>query len=204
MAKSRLAGIEAPRGYRVQVSGSAADMKQTQKRFLRALAIGLVLLYVLLVAVFRSFAHPLTILSAIPLAIAGGLWGLLIFDKPMSMPGNMGMLFLAGTVINNSVLLLDFIITGRRQGMDKFAAIMESVSLRLRPILMTTVSTVVGLSPLAFEVAVGLERLSPLAIAASAGLLLGTFLTMVVVPVVYSSLDSLGELMRRKLGARAA
>jgi multidrug efflux pump subunit AcrB len=142
---------------------------------------------------FRSFRHPLTIMAAIPLAVAGSLWGLLIFDKPMSMPGNMGMIFLAGIIINNSVLLLDFILQARSEGYDRESAIERSVSLRLRPIFMTMLSTVVGLSPLAFETAVGLERLSPLAIVAGTGLLVGTFLTMIVVPVVYSGLDSLRE-----------
>jgi len=142
---------------------------------------------------FRSFMHPLTIMAAIPLAVAGSLWGLLIFDKPMCMPGNMGMIFLAGIIINNSILLLDFIIETRKQGVEKAEAIKKAVELRVRPILMTTFSTVVGLSPLAFEMAVGLERLSPLAIVAGTGLLIGTFLTMIVVPVVYSSLDSLKQ-----------
>ncbi|MFO8011825.1 MAG: efflux RND transporter permease subunit, partial [Phycisphaerae bacterium] len=128
-----------------------------------------------------------------PLAVAGGLWGLLIFNKPMTNPGNMGMIFLAGTVINNSVLLLDFIKNARREGQEKREAILQSVRLRIRPILMTTFSTVVGLSPLVFEMAVGLERMSPLAIVAATGLLVGTFMTLVVTPVVYSSVDSLAS-----------
>lgn len=191
MTEERLAGIEPPRGYEIEVAGSAADMMDTQKRLMRSLLIGVALLYVLLLAMFGSFSHPLTIMAAIPLAIAGALWGLLLFDKPMSMPGNMGMIFLAGTVINNSVLLLDFILHARREGLERDEAIVQSVSLRLRPILMTTCSTCVGLSPLVFEMAVGLERMSPLAIVASTGLLVGTFLTMVVVPVAYSCLDDL-------------
>lgn len=190
MAKQKLAPIQLPHGYEIEVGGSVTDMQDTMARLQRALLIGVALLYILLLAMFKSFSHPLTIMAAIPLAIAGALWGLLLFDKPMSMPGNMGMIFLGGTVINNSVLLLDFILQARRRGMDRDEAIIRSVSLRLRPILMTTFSTCVGLSPLVFETAVGLERMSPLAIVASVGLLVGTFLTMVVVPVVYSCLDS--------------
>jgi multidrug efflux pump subunit AcrB len=158
-----------------------------------------VLLYLLLLALFHSFADPLTILSVVPLAVAGALWGLLLFDKPMTMPGNMGMIFLAGTVINNSVLLVDFIKHARQSGMGKREAILASVRLRIRPILMTTFSTVVGLSPLVFEMAVGLERMSPLAIVASTGLLVGTFMVLVIVPVVYSVLDSLRAALRRAL-----
>ncbi len=192
-AKKRLEGMEIPGGYSIEYAGTVQDMKQTKTRLRRSLVIGIVLLYLLLLAMFRSFRHPLTIMAAIPLAVAGSLWGLLIFDKPMSMPGNMGMIFLAGIIINNSVLLLDFILQARQEGYDRDSAIERSVSLRLRPIFMTMLSTVVGLSPLAFETAVGLERLSPLAIVAGTGLLVGTFLTMIVVPVVYSGLDSLRE-----------
>ena len=203
-AKKRIDQIELPGGYDMEFSGTVADMKNTQKKLRRSLIIGIVFLYLLLLAMFRSFMHPLTIMAAIPLAVAGSLWGLLIFDKPISMPGNMGMIFLAGIIINNSILILDFIIETRNQGVEKAEAIKRAVELRVRPILMTTFSTVVGLSPLAFEMAVGLERLSPLAIVAGTGLLIGTFLTMVVVPVVYSSLDSLKQGLFRLAGKFAS
>ncbi|MFP4191907.1 MAG: efflux RND transporter permease subunit [Candidatus Hydrogenedentota bacterium] len=196
MANRAIAGIDTPRGYSIESAGTTTNMESTQVQLRQSLLIGIVLLYLLLVVMFHSFVHPITIMAAIPLAVAGSLWGLLLFDKPMCMPANMGMIFLAGIVINNSVLLLDFIIKGKQRGMDKDEAIIESVKLRLRPILMTTFSTIVGLSPLIFEMAVGLERLSPLGIVAGSGLLVGTFLTMVVVPVVDSSLDSLSGTAR--------
>ncbi|MDZ7832048.1 MAG: efflux RND transporter permease subunit [Desulfobacterales bacterium] len=193
MAKKALAGLDPPGGYNIEFAGTASDMKSTQKQLRQALIIGIVLLYFLLLAMFGSFAHPITIMAAIPLAVAGSMWGLLLFDKPMCMPGTMGMIFLAGIIINNSVLLLDFIIQARKQGSEKNDAIVRAVELRIRPILMTTFSTIIGLSPLIFETAVGLERLSPLGIVAGSGLLVGTFLTMIVVPVVYSGMDSVGH-----------
>jgi len=202
MARKALAGMDLPGGYTIEFAGTASDMKNTQKQLRQALIIGIVFLYLLLLAMFHSFAHPLTIMAAIPLAVAGSMWGLLVFDKPMCMPGTMGMIFLAGIIINNSVLLLDFIIQARRSGMDKYTAIVRAVELRLRPILMTTFSTIIGLSPLIFETAVGLERLSPLGIVAGSGLLVGTFLTMIVVPVVYSSIDSIGQGLSRLLAGR--
>lgn len=205
MAQKALAGMELSGGYAMEFAGSAADMQQTQQQLKQALVIGIVLLYVVLLAMFGSFAQPLVIMAAIPLGIAGSLWGLLLFDKPMCMPGTMGMIFLGGIIINNSVLLLDFILQSRKQGMDKGEAIVRSVELRIRPILMTTFSTIIGLSPLIFETAVGLERLSPLGIVAGSGLLVGTFMTMVVVPVVYSGMDSLGESFSRfRHGKQAA
>ena len=107
------------------------------------------------------------------------------------MPATMGLILLGGTVVNNSILLLDFILNARKRGVEKNEAIINSVQLRIRPILMTTISTIIGLTPLIFEMAVGLERMSPLGIVASSGLLIGTFLTMIVIPVVYSSIDSM-------------
>ncbi len=185
----RLASLEVPDGYAVDVGGTMNDMRDNMARMGQSLVIGLVLLYMLLMALFKSFRHPVTIMSAIPLAVAGGVWGLLLFDKPLCMPAIMGFIMLGGTVVNNSILMLDFIESARERGMDLEAAILESVRLRIRPILMTTVSTVIGLSPLVFEMAVGLERMSPLGIVAATGLIFGTFLTMVVVPVVYAVLD---------------
>jgi multidrug efflux pump subunit AcrB len=190
MTQKRLAGIHPPAGYSLQVAGSAADMKTGSSEMGKALQIGFVLLYILLVAMFKSFVHPITIMAAIPLALAGGMWGLLLFDKPMCKPATMGLIFLGGTIVNNSILLLDFILHARQNGMSKDEAILQSVRLRIRPILMTTVSTIVGLTPLIFEMAVGLERMSPLGIVAATGLLVGTFLTMIVIPVVYSTLDT--------------
>ncbi len=189
----RLAGIEVPEGYEIQVSGTPSNMKTGSKEMGGALQIGIVLLYFLLLAMFKSFRHPLTIMAAIPLAVAGAMWGLLLFDKPMCKPATMGMILLGGTIVNNSILILDFILGARKRGMPKNEAIIEAVRLRIRPILMTTVSTIVGLTPLVFEMAVGLERMSPLGIVAATGLLAGTFLTIIVIPVVYSSVDSLAE-----------
>ena len=191
MAKKRISKIKAPQGYKITLSGTAANMKTGKKEMGRALLIGLVLLYMLLLAMFKSFKHPVTIMSAIPLAVAGAMWGLLLFDKPMCKPATMGLILLGGTIVNNSILLLDFILKARQDGVEKDEAIIRSVELRIRPILMTTVSTIVGLTPLIFEMAVGLERMSPLGIVAAMGLLTGTFLTMIIVPVVYSSIDSM-------------
>lgn len=191
-AQRKLADIQLPEGYDLQITGTSSDMSATRLRMGKSLAIGAVLLYMLLLGMFKSFRHPLTIMAAIPLAVAGGVWGLLALDKPMCMPAMMGLILLGGTIVNNSILLMDFILAARARGMERDEAIVQSVRLRIRPILITTVSTVIGLTPLILEQAVGLERMSPLGIVAAFGLAVGTFLTMIVVPVVYSGLDSLG------------
>lgn len=191
VVSDRIKDIEIPRGYSISVSGTVEAMDENKKGIGRSLIFGLVLLYVLLAAMFNSFVHPLTIMSVIPLAIAGGLWGLFLLDKPLCMPATMGFILLGGTVVNNSILILDFIIEARRRGAPKYLAIIRSVELRTRPILMTAISTVVGMTPLVLESAVGLERMSPLGIVAVFGLTLGTFLTMIFLPVFYAILDNL-------------
>jgi len=185
----KLADFKLPSGYTLKVSGTLDNMTEAARRILKVLIIGIALLYLLLVAMFKSFKHPLTIMVAIPLSLIGALWGMMILDKPMCMPAMMGMILLAGTIVNNSILMLDFILMARKDGKNRDEAIEQSVRLRIRPILMTTVSTVVGMIPLVFETAVGLERMSPLGTVAAFGLAFGTVFTIIVVPVFYSIMD---------------
>jgi len=187
----RLESIKLSEGYDIRLAGSAADLGESIGMLGKALLLGVVLLYFLLVSLFHSFSLPLTILSIVPPAVAGGLWGLLFFDKSMSMNAAMGFILLSGTIVNNSILLLDFILESRKRGASRALAVMRSVKVRTRPILMTATSTIIGLTPLVMEWAVGLERMSPLGIVAATGLIFGTVLTMVFVPVVYVTLDDL-------------
>ena len=204
MAEQRLQRLELPAGYSVAVAGTITDLAENKRRMASALVPGLGMLYLLLMALFRSFRHPLTIMAAIPLSAAGALWGLLWFDKPLCMPAIMGIILLAGTVVNNAILLLDFVEKARERGVARDQAVQQAVRLRLRPVLMTTVSTVVGLSPLVLELAVGLERMSPLGVAAAVGLTIGTVWTLVVIPVVYTLLDDLSEAVRGLWARRPA
>lgn len=193
----RLADMTWPGGYGMRMSGTAAEMKESMGRVMKAVGIGMVFLVVLLVGMFRSFLLPIPILVAIPLAIMGSLWGLLLYQKPMCMPAMMGIVLLAGIIINNSIFLIDFIKQARADGMNRRTALEHAVRLRLRPVLMTTISTFVGMLPIIYETAVGLERMSPLGTAAGFGLLIGTVMTLVITPVVYSLLDDLAGFFRR-------
>jgi len=193
---TRLADMRWPEGYSMKMSGTASEMKESMGRVMKAVGIGIVFLVILLVGIFHSFLLPIPILIAIPLAIMGSLWGLLFYDKPMCMPAMMGIVLLAGIVINNSIFLIDFIKQARAEGMERNAALENSVRLRLRPVLMTTISTFVGMLPIIYETAVGLERMSPLGTAAGFGLLIGTVMTLVITPVIYSLLDDLACLFR--------
>ena len=181
-----LAGLELPPGYRISHEGEIKQMNESFGRLGKALVLGLILLYFSLVPAFKSWIHPLTIMSAIPLALIGASWSMLIAGKHGCMPSMMGLILLAGIVVKNSILLIDFIAEAKQRGESTRDALIGSVRIRTRPILMTAVGTSVGMIPIALEWAIGLERLSPLAIVAIGGLMVSTFLTMVYVPVLYS------------------
>ena len=164
-------------------------MKTSFSRLGGAIVVALILVYFALVPTFRSFVDPLTIMAAVPLAFIGVSWAMLLADRHFCMPASMGMILLAGIVVNNSILLMDFIRQARKEGKNRQDAIVQAIHTRTRPIVMTACSTIAGMLPIAFEMAVGLERLSPLAIVAIGGLIVSTLLTLVFVPIFYTLSD---------------
>jgi multidrug efflux pump subunit AcrB len=184
-----LSGMNLPGGYTLSQEGEIKQMAESFGNLGGAMALALIFLYFSLVITFKSYLHPVIIMSAIPLAFIGVPWGMLILERHLCMPAAMGMILLSGIVVNNSILLVDFIETARANGADIHTAIEEAIRRRTRPILMTALSTIAGMLPIAAEMAVGLERLSPLAVVAIAGLLVSTFLTLAYVPVLYLVTD---------------
>ncbi|MBW2560522.1 MAG: efflux RND transporter permease subunit, partial [Deltaproteobacteria bacterium] len=138
---------------------------------------------------FESFLHPFVILFTIPLALIGAILGLWITGSTISVVVFIGLILLAGIVVNNAIVLLDFINKLRESGMNKFDAIVEGGRARLRPILMTMLTTTLGLLPLAIGVGEGAEVRAPMAITVIGGLTVSTILTLIVIPVVYSVFD---------------
>lgn len=193
-----IADIEVPQGYSLSLEGEEQDMAEARSELAGALGIALVAIYLLLVAQFKSFAHPVTVLASVPLSVIGVAVALWIAGKPISMPVLVGLILLVGIVVNNSIILIDFIRRRRAAGEDRRTAIESSVAARFRPIMMTSLSTIVGMIPLAMEWALGAERFSPLAIAVIGGMTAATFLTMIVIPVFYSAMDDLGEVIARR------
>lgn len=191
-----LQGFNLPPGYTMTQEGESKQAAESFSALMAALTIGMILLYFSLVPAFNSFLHPLTIMTAIPLALIGAIWSLLATGKHQSMGAFMGLILLAGIVVKNSILLIDFIEVARSQGMPLREALKQSVQVRTRPILMTAFGTAVGMLPIALERAIGLERLSPLAVVAIGGLLVSTFLTLIYVPIFYTLFDELGEKVR--------
>ncbi len=195
-----LAGLELPRGYSISHEGEIKQMGESFGRLITALGLGLVLLFLTLAVIFRSFLHPLAIMGTLPLALIGAAWAMMLADKHGCMPSFMGLILLMGIVVNNGILLVDFIQVALAEGRSLNDAILRAVQLRTRPILMTAGSTIVGMIPIALEWAVGIERLSPLAVVAIGGLLTGTFLTLLMVPVLFHALES----GRRRWGRQGA
>ncbi|MBF0121186.1 MAG: efflux RND transporter permease subunit [Desulfobacterales bacterium] len=189
--QNALVGIKLPDGYLISQEGDAKQAEESFNALLSAMAIGIVLLYFSLVPAFRSFVHPLTIMTAIPLALIGAIWSLLMAGKQQSLASFMGVILLAGIVVKNSILLIDFIEMAKEGGASTLEALRESVKVRTRPILMTAFATAVGMIPIALERAIGLERLSPLAVVAIGGLMVSTFLTLLYVPIFYTLFEDI-------------
>ncbi len=179
-------------GFRISQAGSISQLNESFKRMIKAILIGVIALIMVLIAVYRSVRMALVMIVVLPLSMIGAAWGMLIFNKPSCMPSLMGLLLLFGIIIKNSVLLIDF-YQKYREKESPFGSAIESVRVRFRPVMMTAFGTIAGMIPIALEWAVGLERLSPLADVAVGGLLVGTFLTLVYVPMFAYMFDSTKE-----------
>lgn len=184
-----LSSFEEPGVYTFAITGQREEMERSTRSLAFALSLAVFLVYVVMASQFESLVHPFVILFSIPLAAVGvaiALWALQI---PLSVVVLLGCIMLAGIVVNNAIVLVDYINHLRRTGLDKIDAIVEAGSIRLRPILMTTFTTVIGLMPMALGLGDGAEIRTPMAITVIAGLLTSTLLTLFVVPVVYAVLD---------------
>ncbi len=191
--ESKLGGINLPMGYSAEITGDRAELAASGKDMAFALVIALISVYLLLMAQFGSVLHPVTIMASIPLVLVGVAAALKISGKVISMPVILGLILLAGTVVNNAILLLDAININRRQGAGTAQAIRAAVENRFRPIMMTALSDVAGMTPLALELALGSERFSPLAVTIIGGILAATFLTLIIIPIVYLLMERASE-----------
>ena len=176
-------------GVEISQEGDIKQMKDSFGRMIKSIGIGVILLLMALVAIYQSVRLAIVMVLVLPLAMIGASWGMLAFDKPSCMPSLVGILLLFGIIIKNSILLIDFYQEFRRENNTPFEAAMESVRVRFRPVFMTAFGTIAGMIPIAFEWAVGLERLSPLADVAVGGLLVGTVLTLIYIPMFAYSVD---------------
>ncbi|MBU8920298.1 MAG: efflux RND transporter permease subunit [Bacteroidales bacterium] len=181
--------IPMPAGFNASLSGQNREMTTSFKSLQFALVLAIFLVYLVMASQFESFLHPFVILFTIPLALIGAVFGLWITSSTISVVVFIGLILLAGIVVNNAIVLIDLINKLREQGMEKLEAIKQGGRTRLRPILMTTLTTTLGLLPLAMGLGKGAEVRAPMAITVIGGLTVSTALTLIVIPVVYSIFD---------------
>jgi len=177
-------------GVVVSQEGDISTVNDSFARMSKAILLGIVILLISLIAIYKSVRMSFIMIFVLPLAMIGAAWGMLLFHKPSCMPSLLGIILLFGIIIKNAVLLIDFYQDYRAGGDSPFESAIESVRVRFRPVLMTAFGTIAGMIPIAMESAVGLERLSPLADVAIGGLLIGTLLTLIYVPMFAYIVDN--------------
>ena len=182
-----------PTDYSIKLSGESSDMGESMKDMLFLLTLAIIFVYLILVPQFKSFIHPITIMASIPLVIIGIAPALGLTNKYVSMPVLLGFILLAGTVVNNAILVIDQTILAKKTGLSTNEALISAITVRYRPIMMTALSDVVGMLPLAMQLALGSERFSPLAVTIIGGILSATFLTLIVIPVLFAGFEEIKE-----------
>jgi len=185
--------IEWPADMVYFIAGQNQEWQRSRGSLILALALSMFLVYVIMAAQFESLVQPLVIMFTIPLAFLGTMLALKLLGIPLSVVVFLGMIMLAGIVVNNAIVLVDYVNTLRRRGIDRSEAIVRAGSVRLRPILMTTATTVLGLLPMALGIGDGAEIRTPMAIAVISGLVVSTILTLLIVPSIYAVFDRAAE-----------
>jgi len=182
--------VPPPYGVMVELGGQSEEMQVSFSSLRFALLLAVFLVYLVMAATFESLLHPFVVLFTIPLALVGAVIGLLVTGTEISVIVLIGSVMLVGIVVNNAIVLIDKVNRLRREGLDRLEALVTACHVRLRPILMTTLTTVLGLTPMALSLGEGAELRAPLAITVSFGLVFSTFLTLVVIPAVYHVVPS--------------
>src|SRR5262245_2112946 len=192
--------------YHAVFGGSARTLAEASSNFTIAIVLAVAFIYMVLASQFNSFVHPLTIMTALPLSLPAGLIALMAFGMTLNVYSAIGLMMLFGIVKKNSILQVDYTNTLRERGMERHAALIEANHVRLRPILMTTISIVAGMLPIAFGKGSGAGSRASMAVTIIGGQMLCLMLTLLVTPVVYSYFDDLREwspaAMFRKLFGR--
>ena len=184
--QSEIDSLELPQGVEISQGGITEDMTDSFSAMFITIPIAMVLAYVVLVLTFRSFRNPIIIMVSMPLASIGALVGLLVTGRPLGVSGLMGILMLVGIVLTNAVVLIAVVEQMRKDGMSPYQALVEGARTRLRPILMTALTTMIAMLPLAFGLGEGVMMAAELATVVIGGLLSSTLLTLLVIPVVYA------------------
>jgi HAE1 family hydrophobic/amphiphilic exporter-1 len=196
--RQALDSVAFPPGYRYQFGGSTKNMQESFGYALSALAMAIIFIYMILASQFKSFLQPIALMTSLPMTLIGVVLALLLFRSTLSMFSIIGVVMLMGLVTKNAILLVDFAIRAREDGMERAEALLMAAKVRLRPILMTTLAMIFGMVPLAFALTEGSEQRAPMGQAVIGGVITSSLLTLVVVPVVYCYMDDLGRWMARR------
>ncbi len=189
-----------PDNYYLTFGGEEQRRRESFDRLRFALILALILVYMVMASLFESLLHPFVIMFSLPLAVIGVMWAFYLTGQTLNLMGYIGIIMLAGIVVNNAIVLVDYVNYLRRdEGLEMFEAIVRGSCRRLRPILMTTLTTVLALLPLALGFGEGAEIRAPMAVAVIGGLLSSTILTLVIIPIVYSLFEDALRLFLRML-----
>ena len=200
--QNRLETYSMPSGYTYNFTGQQQDMEEAFKSLGLALILSIALIYMILASQFESLIHPLTVMFSVPFALSGGLLGLFLTGRALSVPALIGFIILAGIVVNNAIVLVDYINQLRAKEYEMEEAIITATRHRFRPIMMTTLTTVLGLVPLSLGLGEGGATQAPLATVVIGGLLLSTVLTLAFIPVMYVIFDNFVQKIKSKWGKR--
>ncbi len=196
--ESVLASMNLPEGYSYEIGGQSQDMTDSFTDLAIALVFSIFLVYAVMAIQFENFLFPLIIMFAMPATVIGVMLGLFIADIPLSIPAFIGIIMLAGIVVNNSIVLVDYINLLRKKGKDRYEAILEAGPSRLRPIAMTTLTTILAMVPLALALGEGAETQQPLAVTIIFGLGVSSIFTLLLIPVIYTLFDDLTAKITRR------
>ncbi|MBM4347295.1 MAG: efflux RND transporter permease subunit, partial [Deltaproteobacteria bacterium] len=183
--EDKISKMKIPEGFSVQLKGTREEQKEAFQTLLFALGLAIVLVYMVLASQFASLLHPFLIMFSVPLGIIGVIWALFLTGHTLSVISFIGIIMMVGIVVSNAIILIDYINRLREEGMELREAVIRGGRVRLRPILMTSLTTVFGLGPMALGFGEGAETNASLAISVIGGLTVSMFLTLVFIPTVY-------------------
>jgi len=189
---------EMPNGYSYTFGGETEQIQETFTDLAMVMGVAIILVYMIIAAQFESLVQPLAIMFSVPLALSGGFIGLFVTGLPLNVIGIIGLIILVGIVVNNAIVLVDYINMRRGRGEDRNVAIMKAGPIRIRPIMMTALTTILGLVPMALGIGEGAELTQSMGVVVIGGLALSTVLTLVVVPVMYTIFDDMTTGFKRK------
>jgi len=192
-----LSSYKLPEGYSAKLGGESQHMQESFKSLTFAAIIAVILIYMIMASIFESLWQPFVIMFTVPLSLIGVAWALLLTGTSLNIMALLGVIVLVGIVVNNGIVLIDYVNQLRAEGVELMSAVTRAARTRLRPILMTTFTTVFGLLPMALAIGEGSELWSPFAITVMGGLLTSTFLTLIVIPSVYISVQNLLDNIKR-------